>query len=121
MIFISYAKTHARNCYHMYNLTTGYVTETRDIKWLHHMYHCKPEARDEVVVYLQVAYPFKFEDAEKKEGVMSNASESKIESKDDKKEWSTVHRRSGSVVKPMVLYMKEYGSNKVEGGKMIKK
>ena len=44
-----------------------------------------------------------------------NASEPKIKSKDDKEEWSTVHMRLGRVVKPLVLYMKEYGSDGVEG------
>ena len=46
MIFIGYAKNHARNCYHMYNPNIGYVTEMRDITWLHRMYHGKQEARD---------------------------------------------------------------------------
>ena len=36
MIFIGYAKNHAGDCYCMYNPTTGYVTETKDITWLHH-------------------------------------------------------------------------------------
>ena len=42
MVFIGDAKNHAGDCYHMYNLNTGYMTETRDITWLHHMYYCKP-------------------------------------------------------------------------------
>ena len=37
-----------------------------------------------------------------------NASKPKIESKDDKKEWSTVDTRLGMVVKPPLLYIKEY-------------
>ena len=64
MIFICYAKNHARDCYRMYNPNTGYMTETRDITWLHGMYYGKPEARYKVVVYLQVALPFKLENAE---------------------------------------------------------
>ena len=64
MIFIGYVKNHAGDCYHMYNPTTGYVTETRNIMWLHHMYYGKPKARDEVIVYLQVALTFKLEVAE---------------------------------------------------------
>ena len=55
LIFIGYAKNHAGDCYHMYIPTTGYMIETRDITWLRFMYCGKPEARDEVVVYLQVA------------------------------------------------------------------
>ena len=31
MMFIGYAKNHARNCYHMFNPNTGYITETRNI------------------------------------------------------------------------------------------
>ena len=44
-----------------------------------------------------------------------NAFETKVKSKDDKKEWSTVHMRSGRVVKPLVPYMKEDGTDQVEG------
>ena len=44
-----------------------------------------------------------------------NASEPKIEDKNDKREWSTVCTRLGRVVKPLVLYMKEYGADRVEG------
>ena len=33
-----------------------------------------------------------------------------LESKDNKKEWSTVRMKLGRVVKPLVLYMKEYGT-----------
>ena len=51
VIFIGYAKNHAGNGYCMYNSTTEYVTETRDITWLHYMYYGKREARDEVAVY----------------------------------------------------------------------
>ena len=89
----------------MYNPTTWYVTETRDITWLHCMYYSKPEASNEVVAYLQVALPFKLEDAEAMERVTLNASELKLEPNDDEKEWSTVHVRSGKVMKPPVLYM----------------
>ena len=73
---------------------------------MHHMYYSKPEARDGATVYLQVTIPFKLEDEETREGVTRNASAPKIESKDDKKEWSTIHTKSGRVVKPPVLYMK---------------
>ena len=66
-------------------------------------------------MYLLVALPLKLENAEAREGVMLNAFEPKIESKDDKKEWSTVHMRSGRIVKHPVLYMKEYSSGGVEG------
>ena len=52
MIFIGYAKNHARDCYCMYNPNTGYMTEARVIIWLHCMYYGKSEARDEVIVYL---------------------------------------------------------------------
>ena len=43
------------------------------------MFYGKPEASDEVVVYLQVAIPIhlKFEDAEARQGMTMNASESK--------------------------------------------
>ena len=44
-----------------------------------------------------------------------NASEPKADSKEDKKEWSTVCMRSGRVVKPLVLYMKEFGTDGIEG------
>ena len=74
MIFISYVKNHTRDCHCMYNPNTSYVTKTRDIMWLHHMYYCKPEARNEVVIYLQVALPFEPEDAKAREGVTLNAS-----------------------------------------------
>ena len=50
---------------------------------------------------------------------MLNASEPKVKSKDNKKEWSTVRTRSGRVVKPPVLYMKEFGTNDVEGALSI--
>ena len=99
----------------MYNPTTGYMTETRDITWLHHVYYGKPEAREEVVLYLQIELPFQPEDAEARKGVTLKASEPKIKSKDDEKKWSTVHMRSGKVVKPPVLYMKEYCSDGEEG------
>ena len=75
MIFIGYAKNHAGNCSCMYNPNTGYVTEMRDIMWLHCMYYSKPEARDYIIVYSQVALPFEPEDVEAREGVMLNASE----------------------------------------------
>ena len=55
MIYIDCAKNHAGDCYCMYNPNTGYVTEIRDITWLHGMYCGKPEATDEVTVYPQVA------------------------------------------------------------------
>ena len=71
--------------------------------WLHHMYYGKPEAQDEVVVYPQVALPFEHEDAEARDGVMLNASEPNDESIDDQKEWSTVYKRLGRVVTPLVL------------------
>ena len=64
----------------MYIPNKVYVTKTRDIMWLYHMYYGKPEARDEVVVYLQVALPFEPEDAEAREGVTLNASEPKAKS-----------------------------------------
>ena len=51
------------------------MTETRDIMWLHGMYCGKPEARDEVIVYLQVALPFEPEDEKAREDVTFNASE----------------------------------------------
>ena len=44
-----------------------------------------------------------------------NASEPKVKSKVDKKEWSTVHLRSGKVVKPLVLYMKECDDDSIVG------
>ena len=69
--------------------------------WLHCMYYDKPEARNEVVVYLQVALPF--EDVEEREGVTLNASKPKAEYKDDEKGWSTIGTKSGRVVKPLVL------------------
>ena len=46
---------------------------------------------------------------------MFNASEPKVESKNDEKEWSTVHTRLGRVAKPLGLYMKEYCTDGVEG------
>ena len=107
MIFIGYAKNHVRDCYCIYNHNTRYVKEMRGITWLHCMYYSKPEARGEVVVYLQVSLHFKSEEAEGREGVMLNASETKVEFKDDEKECCTVCTRSGRVVKPPLLYMKE--------------
>ena len=79
------------------------------------MYYGKPEARNKVIIYLQVALPFKHEDAEAREGVTLNASDPKVKSKDEEKEWSTVCTRLGRVVNPLVLYMKEYSSDRVEG------
>ena len=93
MIVIGYAKNHARDCYYMYNPITWYVIETRDIISLYCMYFGKPEARDEVVVYPQVVLPLELEDAEAREGMTLNAAEPKIESKEDEKERSTVHKR----------------------------
>ena len=87
----------------MYNPNTGYVTEMRDITWLHHMYYSKSEARDKVIVYPPVALSFEPVDAEARESVMLNASELKVKSKDDKKEWSTVCIRLGRVTKPLLL------------------
>ena len=81
MIFIDYAKNHAGDCYCIYNPVTGYMTETRDIAWLHDMYYGKPEARDKIVVYLHMAILPVLEDAEARESVMINASESKTKSK----------------------------------------
>ena len=55
MIFIGYAKNHARDCYCIYNPTTEFMTEMRDIRditWMHHMYYGYPVAIDEVKVYL---------------------------------------------------------------------
>ena len=75
----------------------------------------QPEARDMVVVFPQVSLPFRLEDAKAREGVILTDSNPRIESKDNKKEWSSVHIRSGRVVKPPVLYMTEYGSDGVEG------
>ena len=92
IIFIAYAKNHAGDCYHTYNPNTRYVTEMRDIMCLHHMYYCKPGARDKVMVYPQVALPFEPEDAKAREGVMLNASEPKVKSKDGKNP-GTVHER----------------------------
>ena len=86
MIFIGYAKNQAGDCHHMYNPNRRYTTEMRDITWLHCMYYGKPEARDEVIVYLQVALPFEPKNAEAREGVILNASEPKVKSKDDEKE-----------------------------------
>ena len=114
-IFVGHVKNHAGDCYRMYNPNTGYVTETRDIMWLYHMYYGKPEARDEAIVYPQVVLPFEPDDAEAREGVMFNASEPKVKSKNDKKEWSNLHMRSGRVVKPLVLYMREFSTNSIEG------
>ena len=70
------------------------------------MYYSKPEARDKVLVYPQVA--------EASEGVMLNASEPKAKCKDDKKERSTVCTRLGRVVKPPVLYVKEFGTDGID-------
>ena len=83
MIFIGCSKNHSRDCYHMYNHTTEYITERRDITWLHCVCYGKPEARDKFVVYPQVALPLKPEGAEAREGVMLNSSEPKVESKDN--------------------------------------
>ena len=85
-IFIGNAKNHTGDCYRMDKPNIRYVTETRDIMWLHCMYYCKPEAKDEFVVYLQLALPFEPDDAEAREGLTLNASEPKTESKGDKKE-----------------------------------
>ena len=43
---------------------------------------------------------------------MLNASEPKAKSKNDKKEWSTICTRLGRVVKPPVLYRKEFGTDR---------
>ena len=63
MIFVGYAKNHAGDCYHMYNPNTWYVTETRDIIWLHCMHYGKPKARDDIIVYSHVALHFEPDDA----------------------------------------------------------
>ena len=115
MIFVGYTKNHAGDSYHTYNTNTGYVTETRDITWQHHMYYGKPEARYKVIVYPHVALPFEPEDVEAREGAMLNASEPKVESKDNEEEWSTIHTRLGRVVKPPELYMKLFGTNGIDG------
>ena len=114
-IFISYAKNYTRACNFMLNPNTEYVTETRDIMWLHCMYYSKPEARNEVMVYIQIALSFELEDTAMREDVKLNASEPQFKSKDDEKEWSTVHVRLIRIVKSLVLYMKECGSDRVEG------
>ena len=62
--------------------------------------------KEEVVVYPQVTLPFKPEDAKAREAMMSNASELKIKSRDEKKEWSTASRKLDRVVKILVLYIK---------------
>ena len=72
-------KNHSRDCYCMHNPNTWYATETRDITWLHHRYYSKPEARDKVVVYLQVALTFELEYAEAMEAASLNVSKPKIE------------------------------------------
>ena len=100
MIFVSYAKNHAVYYYCMYNPYSGYVKEMRDITWLNHMYYSKPEARDEVIVYLHIALSFEPEGAVAREGVTLNASEPKVKSKDNKKEWNTVSTRLGRVINP---------------------
>ena len=114
MIFISYVNNHAWDCYCMYNPNAGYVTKTRDIMWLHHMYYSKPDTGDKVLVYRQVALPFEPEDEEPRERLTLNASEPKVECKDEKKEWRTIHTRLGRVMKPPVLYMKEFGADGIE-------
>ena len=119
MIFISYAKNGASGCYSMYNPNTGDVTEMRDTMWLHFVQCGKLEARDQVKAYPQVALLFKPEDAEAREGVMLNASELKVESKDDKREQTTSHIRLSRVVKPPLVYMQECGSDGVEGAKLL--
>ena len=73
----------------MYTPTRGYMTGTRNITWLHCMYYGKPETSNEVVMYPQMAIPFKLEGT--REGATLNASESKMESKDKENKWSTVH------------------------------
>ena len=45
-----------RDCYCMFNPYTEHMTETRDIMWVHCMYYTQPEAKHEVIVYLQVDY-----------------------------------------------------------------
>ena len=72
---------------------------------LHHMYYGKPETSNVVVVYPQVTLPLKLD--EEREGVTLIAFEPKIKFKDEENKWNTVHMRSGSVVKPLVLYMNE--------------
>ena len=58
----------------MYNPRAGYVTGIRDITWLDCLYYGQTEARDEVVVYLQVSLPFEPKDAKAREGMMLNVS-----------------------------------------------
>ena len=58
------------------------------------MYYSKQEDRYKVVLFLQVALPFKLEVAEARV-VMLNASEPKIECKNDKIATNTVCTRSG--------------------------
>ena len=115
MIFVGYAKNHARDCYCLYNPTKGYMTEMRRIVWMHNIYYSKPEVRDEVLVYPQVALPLKLEDAEAREGLTLNASEPKIKFQDNEKEWGIVCTRLDRVLKPLVLFMKENSSDGVEG------
>ena len=114
-IFVNYAKNHAKDCFHMYNPINSYMTKTRDIMWLHCMYYSKPEAREKVIEYPHVALPIEPEDAKAREGLTLNASEPKVEYKDDQNEGSTVHMRLGGAVKPPVLYMKEFVTNDIEG------
>ena len=53
--------------------------------WLHQKEYSKSEARPEVIVYLQVALPFKPEDSEAGEAVTLNAFKPKVKSKENKK------------------------------------
>ena len=46
---------------------------------------------------------------------MFNVSEPKPKSKKDKTEWSIIHGILGRVVQPSALYIKEYGTDGIQG------
>ena len=112
------SSVYSHNCYpHLMILRVSWVphTGTRDVMWLHCMYYGNPETSNEVVVYQQVALPLELKEAEARDGVMLNASETDIKSHDEENKWNTVSTRSDRVVKPSLLYMNEYGSDRVDG------
>jgi hypothetical protein len=41
-MFVGYALDHAGDVYHMWNPKTGWVHETRNVIWLHHLYFKRP-------------------------------------------------------------------------------
>ena len=68
MIFIGYAKNHAKDCYRMYDPSTRMINQTRDVMWLCRMYYPKDPELYDIVSEPIVAVPVEEGDASVREG-----------------------------------------------------